>query len=135
MVLVAHSKGGLIGKQVLLERTMAQTDDGLALKLLGLVAVATPFNGSRYASWASSRTLREFRPGSAIVRALAAEEQVNARIVSILPRFDPHIPGDRSLPGASERLLQSTGHFRAMTSTEGVQAIISGIESLRELND
>lgn len=137
VILLGHSKGGLIGKNVLLEQTLSQQRAGLGkadspgLELLGLVAVATPFNGSRYANWARGRTLREFMPESATISRLAAQQEVNSRIVSILPKFDPHIPGDRRLAGASESMLQGTGHFRVLASAEGLAAIIAGIDSLQ----
>lgn len=142
VVLVAHSKGGLIGKQVLLDRFDGL--DGLdgsdqsadphaeAVEVLGLVAVATPFRGSRYAARARGQALREFSPESETIRQLSAREEVNPRIVSVLPSFDPHIPGDRTLPGASERILTGAGHFRVLRSREGIEAIVSGINSLHE---
>lgn len=136
VVLVGHSKGGLIGKQVLLdqeERRASATAEqrSSSLEVLGLVAVATPFRGSRYAALARSRTLREFSPDSETVLRLAAREEVNHRIVSVLPSFDPHIPGARDLPGSVERILLGTGHFRVLSSAEGLEAVVAGIESLQ----
>ena len=134
VVLVAHSKGGLIGKQVLLDFAAGQTEPDAAggrLAVLGMVAVATPFQGSRYAARAVGRTLREFRPDSETIRALAAQAEVNSRIVSVLPSFDPHIPGDRTLPGAAEFRLHGSGHFRILASQEGLAAVLAGVESLQ----
>lgn len=130
VVLLGHSKGGLIGKQVLLNR-LARPLEERSVEVLGLVAVATPFSGSRYAARARGKVLREFGPGSETIRRLSEQLAVNAKIVSILPGFDPHIPGDRTLPGAVEYRLRGTGHFRVLASAEGLEAIISGIESLR----
>lgn len=135
VVLVAHSKGGLIGKQVLLDLLARGDHQDLArrpVEVLGLVAVATPFQGSRYAARAMGRTLREFRPDSETIRQLSNRAEANARIVSILPSFDPHIPGDRTLPGAVERQLLGSGHFRVLASREGVEAVLAGIESLQQ---
>ena len=65
-----------------------------------MVAIATPFGGSRYASLLLGRTLRAFRPNDATLLQLAAARDPNARIVSVYPAFDPHIPGGSELDGA-----------------------------------
>jgi pimeloyl-ACP methyl ester carboxylesterase len=107
VVLVAHSKGGLIGKHV-----MALTPG--AARVRGMIAVATPFGGSRYARLMVSPTLRSFSPRNATILALARETTVNARIVSLYGRFDPHIPGGSELPGAHNVMLETGGHFRIL---------------------
>ncbi len=123
VVLVAHSKGGLIGKRLLL-------DAGEDSPLIGLVAVATPFAGSVLARLTPGRTLSELRPTSQTIQGLA-DEAANAKIVSVLPAFDPHVPGERLLPGATVRTLKGAGHFSVLTTTELLEAVIEGIELLR----
>ncbi|WP_261163971.1 triacylglycerol lipase [Microbacterium sp. Marseille-Q6965] len=107
VVLVAHSKGGLIGKHVM---ALAPA----AARVRGMVAVATPFGGSRYAQLMLSPTLRSFSPRNATILALARETAVNARIVSLYGRFDPHIPGGSELSGARNVVLETGGHFRIL---------------------
>lgn len=105
-VLVAHSKGGLIGKRVLL----SPASD----RLLGMVAIATPFTGSRWARYMVSRALRSFDPRDPVLLALAGELLVNERITAVYPRFDPHIPETGRLPGARNVELPLSGHFRPL---------------------
>lgn len=107
VVIVAHSKGGLIGKHAM---AIGQAAD----RIRGMVAVATPFTGSMYARLMLTPTLRSFSPSDATILALARETAVNARIVSVYGRFDPHIPGGSELSGAENVLLETGGHFRIL---------------------
>ncbi len=108
VVLVAHSKGGLIGKLTMLEH-----DPGY--RVARMVAVNTPFDGSPLARWTLSPALRAFRPAHPTIRALAAELAVNERIVNVQSRWDPHVPGGSTLPGAVAVALETPGHFRPLT--------------------
>ncbi|GAA4709247.1 Alpha/beta hydrolase family protein [Promicromonospora umidemergens] len=105
-VLVAHSKGGLIGKRVLL----SPASD----RVLGMVAIATPFTGSRWARYMLTGALRSFDPRDPVLLALAGELLVNERITAVFPRFDPHIPETGRLPGARNVELPLSGHFRPL---------------------
>jgi predicted alpha/beta hydrolase family esterase len=107
VVLVAHSKGGLVGKQVMLLPEAAG-------RIRGMVAVATPFGGSRYARLMLGRTLRSFSPTDASIRALQSETGADARIVSVYARFDPHIPEGSALAGAKNVEIDTGGHFRIL---------------------
>jgi len=107
VVIVAHSKGGLIGKHVMAIGPAAD-------RIRGMVAVATPFSGSLYARLMLTRTLRSFSPRDATILALARETAVDSRIVSIYGVFDPHIPGGSHLPGATNVVLDTGGHFRIL---------------------
>lgn len=107
-VLVAHSKGGLIGKALLVDSLATGAEDGPR----GLVAVCTPFGGSNLSWRVFTRTpLGLFAPGGATVLALAAETLVNARIVSIASAWDEMIPNGSFLPGAHNMTLDLPGHF------------------------
>src|SRR5690606_17989749 len=85
VTIVAHSKGGLIGKYLL-------AHDDAGARVDRVVAIATPFSGSRMAYYAIPRAVRAFRPDDPVVASLAVERSVNARITSIAPEWDPHIP-------------------------------------------
>lgn len=121
VVIVAHSKGGLIGKFVMLRHD----PEG---RVASMVAVSTPFSGSRYARYLPIRSLRAFSPKDAITLMLAGNEEVNARIVSVFGPFDPHIPGGSSLPGARNVLLDSSGHFRVLRSAQLLDLIDEVLE-------
>lgn len=108
VVLVAHSKGGLIGKSV-----MGRTDVGD--RVLGMVAINTPFSGSPYARLLPVRSIRAFLPDDEVLTALAAQRADHGRIVSVATCFDPHIPTGSELPGARNVRLATPGHFRSLT--------------------
>ncbi len=110
-VLVAHSKGGLIGKALLL-------DPRLGDAAIGLVAVATPFAGSTLGGplqrlpWVQHSPLGLFAPSNDELEALTLELDVNARIASLAPEWDQMIPGGSHLDGATNVTLHGRGHFR-----------------------
>ncbi len=106
--LVAHSKGGLIGKHVM-------SFGDAERRVRGMVAIATPFGGSRYARLLPGRTLRAFRPGDATLTLLATSFGVNSRIVSVFAEFDPHIPEGSELDGATNVRVPTGGHFRILS--------------------
>ena len=109
VIIVAHSKGGLIGKHmIVIDDTTGRIDR--------LIAVNTPFGGSPYARWALRRTLREFSPSDVTVAALTAQLDANSRIVSIYSEVDPVIPGGSELAGATNLRLPLVGHFRVLST-------------------
>ena len=108
VTILAHSKGGLIGKYVMLLRDPAA-------RVSRMVAVATPFGGSIYARYIPLPSIRIFSPRDATTVLLGADREVNARITSIFGEFDPHIPGGSALLGARNvRLDGEGGHFRLL---------------------
>jgi len=107
VVLVAHSKGGLIGKSV-----MGRADVGD--RVLGMVAINTPFSGSPYARLLPVRSIRAFLPDDEVLTALAAQRADHGRIVSVATCFDPHIPTGSELPSARNVRLATPGHFRSL---------------------
>lgn len=124
VVIVAHSKGGLIGKYAMLHHD----PDG---RILGMVAVNTPFNGSSLARWMLLPSLREFVPTGATLAALTADLVVNARITSVSGPFDPHIPGGSDLEGATNVHLATPGHFRLLSDPQLVPTILRALEAAR----
>jgi hypothetical protein len=115
-VLVAHSKGGLIGKWTML---FGDPDR----RILRMVAIVTPFSGSRYAPYLPLASLRAFSPKDPTTVRLGADHAVNDRITSIYGVFDPHIPGGSALPGATNIQLPVTGHFRILADPRTLDAM------------
>lgn len=118
-VLFAHSKGGLVGKRAM----VLDAADGRIARML---AVATPFGGSRYGRLMVLPSLRIFSPRSATIRALAKEREANGRIVSVYGEFDPHIPEGSELAGAAKNVrLDTGGHFRVLADPRVIAELIA----------
>jgi hypothetical protein len=120
VVLVAHSKGGIVGKQLLVEELAF---DGADRRVAHLAAIATPFAGSSMARLVPAGALRAFLPGNALLARLAAEEAADARITSIAPRRDPHIPEGSRLAGAAYVEIDVVGHFRVLRDPRTIAAV------------
>ncbi|WP_237280427.1 esterase/lipase family protein [Subtercola vilae] len=119
VVIVAHSKGGLIGKTVMLDPVAGRRIDSM-------IAVSSPFSGSRYARFLPMRALRAFSVRDAGLLRLSAERDVNARITSVYASFDPHIPGGSQLPGATNIRVATGGHFRVLADPDARRAVLDG---------
>lgn len=115
--IVAHSKGGLIGKYAMLNLDR----EG---RISRMITVCTPFSGSRYAKYMLLPSLRIFSPSNALTLQLAREEAINSRITSIYGPFDPHIPEGSVLPGATNIELPTAGHFRILGDQETARIIV-----------
>lgn len=134
VVLVAHSKGGLTGKRVLVDWARDAIDGATpaGIRLVGLVAVATPFEGTaraRLVPW--WRSLAELRDGSPALVALAAETEANARIVELVPSWDPHVPAHPPLVGSQVVRLRAAGHFSSLDARETFDEVLAAIDRLR----
>lgn len=121
VVIVGHSKGGLVGKYLL-----AHLPAGARVRRL--IAVATPFSGSWYALLWILPSVRVFAPTSRLIRGLRREERVNGRIVSVYASFDPHIPGGSRLEGAVNIKVPAMGHFRILEDPEVIAAVAEWAE-------
>ncbi|MGW9403338.1 esterase/lipase family protein [Arthrobacter sp. NPDC055585] len=119
-VIVAHSKGGLIGKRVMLGPQ--------GHRIRRMVAVNTPFSGSPYARFFLIPSIRAFSPRNALLRSLQASLDANARITSVYAAFDPHIPGGSRLDGARNIQLEAMGHFRPLGDPELHRLVVRELE-------
>ncbi|GAA0351842.1 esterase/lipase family protein [Micropruina glycogenica] len=126
VMLVAHSKGGLIGKLVML-------DPDAGARVCGMVALSTPFGGSSLA-WPVFRRspLGVFSPRGRPILDLSAQRDVNARIVSLLPTHDQVIPEGSKLAGARNVTLEVGGHFRPLRDVGVHRAIHDAVHELEK---
>jgi pimeloyl-ACP methyl ester carboxylesterase len=123
-VVVAHSKGGLIGKQLLVQ------DEDSALGVLGVVAICTPFGGSSRARWFRDPSIRALLPTDATIVTLGGASAVNGRIVSIFGTYDPHVPDGSMLEGATNVRVPMPGHFRVLGAPATADAVLDGLTLL-----
>lgn len=123
-VLVAHSKGGLVGRAVL-----ARTD-----AVAGLIAIATPWRGSILAWPFPRRTaLGRLAPGGRDSLTPWGEEremEIRRRIWSLRPASDPHIPFSGELPGAHNAVIPSSGHFKPLAHPVTIRLALDGAAEL-----
>lgn len=120
-IIVAHSKGGLIGKYLLGE-------DSELFK--GMVAISTPFSGSWYAQFLPLPALRMFLPSAPILELLRQNVTANRNIVSVYAAFDPHIPEGSFLKGAKNIRLPTHGHFRILKNRHVHEIIVKNLERM-----
>lgn len=121
VVIVAHSKGGLIGAYAM---AFADPDS----RIDRMVAISTPFSGSRYARFLPLPSLHAFSPRDRTIRLLATQRWLAPRITSIWAAFDPHIPGGSALPGAVNVRLPVVGHFRILGTPELARALDAALQ-------
>lgn len=109
VILFAHSKGGLVGKAVMLgpERR----------RVRGLIACATPFNGAPITWLVPTTELSELAPDSPTIVELAADRAVNRRIIQVEAEWDQSVPPS-PLTGVRHVTLPITGHSTMLFSAQ-----------------
>lgn len=120
VIIVAHSKGGLIGKQLM-------TTEDPEHRVSAMTAISAPFAGSRYARYWVVPSIRAFAPANVALHDLGLDHRVNHRITSIYGVFDPHIPEGSELVGARNIQLQVGGHFRILGDPAIVRAVLDAV--------
>ena len=129
VILVCHSKGGLISKYLLLHEDPEH-------RVKGVITTATPFNGS---SLAGSKFLlpfavtRELTTESKIIQYLNSHSGVNKKIVSIIPAYDNYIqnPKGSYLEGALSNVqLDIDGHSRILHDKKVWDIVVEWIEKI-----
>jgi triacylglycerol lipase len=116
VVVIAHSKGGLIMKYAL-------ADPDTSRRVKHLIAINTPFSGSRYAYLFLLPSVRMFTPTGGMITQLALNLAINRQITSLYSVFDPHIPETSHLKGAENIILPTIGHFRPIADPGTLKTI------------
>ena len=126
VIIVAHSKGGLIGKYLLLHEDSDK-------RIKGVIAIATPFHGSSIAKLIPHSSFKELSPDSKIIRYLENHSEVNKKIVSIIPSYDNHIwhPQGSYLEGAKKNInVEVFGHHLLLNDKKVWNHVIEWIEKI-----
>jgi len=116
-VIVAHSKGGLIGKYLL----SFLNADGRVRKM---ISIATPYSGTSLVKYLPSKQLKDFRTDSEIIKALQSHKEANKKIISVSPIFDNHVWEGSLLEGAENITVDEKGHHKIIYSKELVNLIL-----------
>ncbi|MEX2027961.1 MAG: alpha/beta hydrolase [Candidatus Curtissbacteria bacterium] len=115
VIIVAHSKGGLVGKYLLIHDKRVKK----------LIAIATPFSGSGLAKLVPHKAFRELLPTSQIIADINSHDEVNNCITCIIPSYDNHVPkGGSFLKGAKNIKVEISGHHKILFSKELFQEVL-----------
>lgn len=129
IVIVSHSKGGLVGKHVLVFHNQHH-------RVKKLITIATPFGGTEIAKLVPLKIVRELRPESEIIQTLSQKKEVNNKIVSIFGIFDNHIWPESScrLDGAKNIQVKAHGHHSILANREVIGVVLSEVEKMSKAN-
>ena len=118
-IIVGHSKGGLIGKYFLVHENKDE-------KVKGLIAIATPFSGSKLANQIPGRAHKELAPESKVIGELNSHKEYNFKIISIMPEFDNHVWHEKGsfLQGALNIKVPIKGHHKIVFDKDVIKKII-----------
>ncbi len=124
--IVAHSKGGLIGKLLLVGDDPSRGGPG---RFDRLISINTPYLGSPLARYGLG-PWREFSPTRPVIVELGEALDVNARITSLYSEFDQYVPaGNSVLPGAENVLMPHIGHFRVLAVPAVIDEVVARLSS------
>lgn len=126
VLIVGHSKGGLIGKYILVNLNKNKY-------VIGLVAISTPYVGSRMANYFKFLKSNQFNPENKLIQELWSHHEVNKKIIAIFPKIDNVIwsKDKNSLEGALENIyVEKSGHHRILFDKDVQEKIISSIKKL-----
>lgn len=121
-IIVAHSKGGLIGKYLL---TYLNSDN----RIKKMISIATPYSGSSMAKIIPYPPFKELLPRSKIIEDLKSHSEANSKIISISPIFDNHVWAKEGsfLEGAKNITINERGHHKILFNKELQETVLSSL--------
>lgn len=124
-VIVAHSKGGLIGKYFLEHHNYDH-------KVIGMIAIASPFSGSTMAKLIPHKAFKELKTDSRIIHDLLEHEEVNEKIISIFPEYDNYVRAEQGsfLKGAQNIMIPIHGHHTILFDKEAAKIVLKSIADI-----
>lgn len=123
VIVVAHSKGGLIAKYLLVHLNK----DNAVKKV---IAIATPFSGSSLAGLIRHKSFKELSSDNKLVQDLNSYTAINNRIISIYPSFDNHVPEGSILADAENIKVNVKGHHKIVFDKKAQEIVIEKINKL-----
>lgn len=126
VVLLGHSKGGVVGKYILIHENKDR-------KISRLIAIASPFSGSSIVDHLPYKSFRELSPKSKIIQETNSNKEMNSKIISIMPEFDNHVWSDKGsyLEGALNIKIPIKGHHKIVFDKNAIKKIIELIEKFK----
>ncbi len=117
VVVVAHSKGGLVAKAAM------SGEEGWRIRRL--ISCGTPFEGAPLAAL-SPRLLRmrSLVPENPEIEKLNEDTRPNQRIVAIEATWDQNVPRLTSLPGGNVVRVNVRGHHSLLHAPEAVALVV-----------
>ena len=124
IILISHSKGGLIGKYLL----SFKNEDGTIEKL---ITVATPWAGSNIIKLIPLKTSKELHPRSEMIEKLKQQNQINHKIISIYGVYDNHVWPTKSchLNGAKNIKVNTHGHHTILFDNNVIKIVEKEVET------
>lgn len=121
IILIAHSKGGLIARNL-------YENSSINGRISKCVLISTPNTGS-VLGYLGLISLSELKPNSNFITDLNANSKRNSEIFNFYSKFDNHIIPNKNLllEGAINKMLNVNGHTRIIESTiliENIKTII-----------
>lgn len=128
-IIVAHSKGGLIGKYFLAHHNKKG-------QVVGMISIATPFSGSSLGNFLPVDAIEELDIDSPLIQALNSETEVNTKIVSIVPEYDNHVwaKNGSTLKGAENIHIPVRGHHKVVFSDQVIVQVCKSVEKITKKN-
>jgi triacylglycerol lipase len=123
VVVIGHSKGGLVGKYLLVNLNKDN-------KIINVISIASPFSGSNLARIFLYKRFQEFSPNSKLLNSLSQDTKVNSKIISIIPSYDELVwsKNKSMLNGAKNIYTKAGGHLSISNDRELVGKIIEELE-------
>jgi len=127
VIILAHSKGGLIGKELLLRHNQDR-------RVIKVIAIAAPFLGSHLAKNMPDIAIREFEPNHPTIVDHNSYFDVNSDIVSIYGLYDNHVwPTEHSiLDGAENIKVETDGHHQILSNPKTLAIVTAKIAEITE---
>jgi triacylglycerol lipase len=126
ILLVGHSKGGLVGKYCMVHENPHEA-------VVGMVAIAAPFSGSFLSHAMPHPAYSEMKVDSELILGLQQHTEINRRIISIFPEHDTHVWAEKGsfLENALENLaLPLAGHDWVLSHDDVIQATLKALDTL-----
>jgi len=128
IIILAHSKGGLIGKQLLLKQNQDK-------RIVKVIAIASPFEGSSLAKVMPDRAMSELSPASTIVQDQRTSTDVNQDIISIYGMYDNHVwpVASAILTGAENIQVNTDGHHQILSSDQTRDIVLQKVAEITDV--